>query len=1046
MQKDRSKQQLLQQLPVLLVCSIMLVLLLVPAEAGKPRDESKGKWRRPPPPPPGGNGTHLFAGAGEDALSWDSDELNRIQNLHLRAFDSLEDYLHSANLAAYLGLHPVDGLHMSVPLNLVFIGFQSDGNAKVDVSSDELVSWFSHVDHVLPHTRVALSELSCSLDGHCAGTAELESVAPSPLPSFVHLNMSCNVVVIQKGDVLSTFERAIAAFSRPMDPDYVEGDQQVDALKLEPFVDSFIGALGLNRAYTMLVLNPKWSASLPAYGYRIGFSEYELRILNENAAMPELQLGAAVRWGAEPAPPAYPGSAHSGWPLSIKKYQVSDLQHQSYIWSRSANQYLSDLEDFNRHVLKMLGPRTKGSAALARAATLLQKRDDLSQLLASTLKLPPEHLHNPKFKATHPLEDCPTPLWVSQSRWLLMDLTARRTDWGPALGGDGVVVHTTLPDVSYAFGNAEEKRAEKRLAKGEAAEEMETRSKLHSMRNDRLAAVAQQQAHERTMPHVVHGAAPGEVPADRYDPDGNPTRHLTAEEEEDMDKRHQEATLQAELNVYEEFATVHCAGRINPPVVCAEAEEAVLDLKHSLQQLSKHTGTNTKARLHPDHGWDIFGKETDDESTTAAYSAAKDVFFSEISAALSRGLRHVIAPPSATWHHQGYLHDTASPYAHKVHFTIYTIQDTSRKLGPWRERGVQFDLDSFKQQLARLAMPHQAFSFSTLTLNLLDDAALAAAFAVSLRTSFMQVPHAVSDPVENEALYLDSRELALRLKQRFAFNTARAAASSDPHALLDVPVFIFELDRDVPVLIDEHYNARALEDLILVVENAANQDEHPTGMMCDGILLHRPLSPLKHALSAVLQHLGGVLPPHLGYNPGRKVVQHDWLWSVGAHPLSWTSWGGQYSQMHIDALHRSYVLDAIDSSADMVNDGIMLLQENVPHVKTFAKLQATRGELQQLLQQFAQLVNVWRAMVAHGATLEYHAAAEVITTSEALGKAFYKQCEKIIAELTPQKCKVRTGGLPPLLIAAIYGTSTAAGLAVAIVLILPLFKTKAKAI
>jgi hypothetical protein len=42
---------------------------------------------------------------------------------------------------------------------------------------------------------------------------------------------------------------------------------------------------------------------------------------------------------------------------------------------------------------------------------------------------------------------------------LLMDSTARRTDWGPALGGDGVVVHTTLPDISYAFGNAEEKRA-----------------------------------------------------------------------------------------------------------------------------------------------------------------------------------------------------------------------------------------------------------------------------------------------------------------------------------------------------------------------------------------------------------------------------------------------------------------------------------------------------------------------------------------------------------------------------------------------------------
>lgn len=34
-----------------------------------------------------------------------------------------------------------------------------------------------------------------------------------------------------------------------------------------------------------------------------------------------------------------------------------------------------------------------------------------------------------------------------------------------------------------------------------------------------------------------------------------------------------------------------------------------------------------------------------------------------------------------------------------------------------------------------------------LSLNLLDDPVLASAFAVSLRTSFNQVPHAVSDPV-----------------------------------------------------------------------------------------------------------------------------------------------------------------------------------------------------------------------------------------------------------------------------------------------------------
>lgn len=50
----------------------------------------------------------------------------------------------------------------------------------------------------------------------------------------------------------------------------------------------------------------------------------------------------------------------------------------------------------------------------------------------------------------------------------------------------------------------------------------------------------------------------------------------------------------------------------------------------------------------------------------------------------------------------------------------------------------------------------------------------------------------------------------------------------DPHqrcayAFMQVPVFVFELDRDVAVLLDEHYNAKALEDMILVVKNTARE-------------------------------------------------------------------------------------------------------------------------------------------------------------------------------------------------------------------------------
>jgi hypothetical protein len=62
--------------------------------------------------------------------------------------------------------------------------------------------------------------------GHCSGTANI-TLPPSALPSFVHLNLTCNVVSIQQGQVLEVFERAIMAFSRPSDPEHENGDQQV---------------------------------------------------------------------------------------------------------------------------------------------------------------------------------------------------------------------------------------------------------------------------------------------------------------------------------------------------------------------------------------------------------------------------------------------------------------------------------------------------------------------------------------------------------------------------------------------------------------------------------------------------------------------------------------------------------------------------------------------------------------------------------------------------------------------------------------------------
>jgi hypothetical protein len=46
-------------------------------------------------------------------------------------------------------------------------------------------------------------------------------------------------------------------------------------------------------------------------------------------------------------------------PLPCPSQQVKDMQAQSSSWALSAGNYLTQLEDYQRHVTKLIGPRTK---------------------------------------------------------------------------------------------------------------------------------------------------------------------------------------------------------------------------------------------------------------------------------------------------------------------------------------------------------------------------------------------------------------------------------------------------------------------------------------------------------------------------------------------------------------------------------------------------------------------------------------------------------------------------------------------------------------
>ena len=83
--------------------------------------------------------------------------------------------------------------------------------------------------------------------------------------------------------------------------------------------------------------------------------------------------------------------------------------------------------------------------------------------------------------------------------------------------------------------------------------------------------------------------------------------------------------------------------------------------------------------LFPKHMWDIFGMERlgDEEHGIPGDEGqrAHDLLMAEIAAVVSKGMRHVVAPPSAVWRHKeeeaagggdAGPRDTATPYAKHV--------------------------------------------------------------------------------------------------------------------------------------------------------------------------------------------------------------------------------------------------------------------------------------------------------------------------------------------------------------------------------------------
>lgn len=967
-------------------------------------------------------GRTLF-GSGVDPLSWDADELRQIRKLHSRSFEDKGHFLSSPDVASYLGLSAVDALHLPIPVNVVFVGFGGEGNLKVKISPAELQSWFEHLDHIIPHTRVLLSELSCREDGHCSGLDDTRR--PMPLPSYVHFNISCHAIKTSH-EVLSKFERAIKLFSRPMQRRLPRGPQQVDAVSMEMVIDGFLTDLGLDKGYTVLVLNPPWPNSGSVYRYRAGLSKEEIDLLTADrellheleTTVGELQSSTPVKTG--------PAGFLQGWLSHYRpkgKFEVNNLEYESSMWARHAEDWLTAEESRWQQMAEKLTVHRSMLVPL-----LLLKgfhgEADLSVML-QTLQQNEPHRSNQtafgKLRVMEPEEGCLLDAWVGHARWVFLDLSALPADWGPWVGGDGMKAAKTLPSVIDHFGRVMFGGEGSATDTRDSATEEELRLQLSSEKDAVQAVIAL----DYRSPADV-----GKVKDYKFDA---------------LENVPDEVLMQAELDVYENFALKHCNNIVNPPKICGDLKDRIDKLILELHSLGSMQGETMD--FDRDHAWDIFGLDEELEEADATPEArAKDMFLAHMAATVSRAIQHVFAPPTLAWPHHGLKDDTTAPYAKYVTFDIYIIADPTRRTESAGNSWQDFSIRDLRNELTGLKLIRQEFQFAVHRLRLTDDPTLASALSAAMRSTNVKLGSR-DIGAKAERIFFDSMELKRVLSRKYKGPPQQESGSDhqqrtnvNRHNRLEVPIFIISLDRDQPIFIDKHYVAKALDDMVIVVHNGQYRGQHPMGFVCNGVVVGQMLAaPLKAAVAAVMQHLGGLLPPHLGYSPSHSAVTHDWLWSVGSHPFSLTSPGWKATQAQKDALHRSYILDSLDFSIEMVNKGIALLSEEHTHEEMVSRIPKMKGVMGGLLREFSKLVDLWRRIVSQVGMLDFENAVLYIESVESTAERFLELAAQLKAGLHQTNCQPKQRlalGIPD----EVLGIALLVGAAVGVYRLLPRVK------
>ncbi|KAI3715236.1 hypothetical protein L6452_22209 [Arctium lappa] len=454
------------------------------------------------------------------------------------------------------------------------------------------------------------------------------------------------------------------------------------------------------------------------------------------------------------------------------------------------------------------------------------------------------------------------------------------------------------------------------------------------------------------------------------------------------DKDHQAIDiLLAEIDIYELFAFKHCWGRRVKLALCEELDERMRDLKAELQSFESDESVESHKQKAIDalkrmESWNLFSDNTYEEFHN--YTVARDTFLAHMGATLWGSMRHIISPSIA---------DGAFHHYEKISFQLFFItQEKVRHI-----KYLPVDINSIMEGLSSLLLPSQKPMFSQHMLPLSEDPALAMAFSVARRAAAVPMLLVNGTFRRNVRSYLDSSILQHQL-QRLGDHGSLKGSHAHSRSTLEVPIFWFI--HGEPLLVDKHYQAKALSDMVIVVQSESSSWE--SHLQCNGqSLLWNLRRPIKAALAAVSEHLAGLLPLHLVYSQAHESAIEDWAWSVGCNPLSVTSQGWHISLFQLDTIARSYMLTTLEESIQNVNSAIHRLLMERTSEQSFKVFQEHE---RQLVDKYNYVVSRWKRISTVAGELRYVDALRLLNILEDASKGFVDYVNVTVASLHQIHC------------------------------------------